>query len=98
VGALITITVDLADIVPGSRSQLEAELSALGLGKTLSVTEGGDMDVPPGTYAAEIDEGDPMEQLRHYYRSFIDIMRKLDLHGAYMVNLCQKPCYTCGKL
>ena len=97
-GNLIAITVNLTDATPENEAQLEAELSALGLGSTLPITEGGNMDVPKGTFVATIDEGEPMEHLTHFYRSFVEVMRKLNLHGSYMVNVGQKPCYSCGKL
>ena len=97
-GGIVTVTVATDGIDSETMARLDAEALALGLKTTLPQTEGGDMPLPAGTYGAVVEAGDQMEQVKHYYRSLVAVMRKLNLKGRYFVNVAQNAAFVCGGL
>ena len=95
---IVTVTIDPVPIPDEKVEKLEAELGALGLKSTLPESEGGTLHLPFGTYGSMIEIEDQMAQLKHYYRSVVAVMRKLELGGRYFVNVSQKPTVVCGEL
>jgi len=95
---IVTFTIATDKISAEQIARLNAEVLALGLKTTLPMTEGGEMALPAGTYGAGIQIGDQMEQLKHYYRSLVAVMRKLKIKGTYFVNVSQEPASVCGEL
>ena len=95
---IITITIDTAAITANAIGKLDAEIASLGLHKTLPATEGGELKLPTGTYGKPIEIGAQMDELNHYYRNLVGIMRKLNLKGKYFVNVATNASYVCGEL
>ena len=97
---IVTITMDITSMDEENKSKLGKELRELGLQKTLPETErGGILHLPECTYGRIIElDDDQMAQLKHYYRSLVDIMRKLSFKGRYFVNVSANPAYVCGCL
>lgn len=80
-------------------AKLDAEVSALGLKKTVPCSEGGDMPLPYGTYACLLDIQNQEDQLRSLYRALVDVMRKLGFKGRYFISMAPEPISTiCGEL
>ena len=95
---IVTFTVESTNLDAERIARLSEEVLALGLKTALTLTEGGDMALPVGTYGAVIRIDDQMEQLKRYYRSLVAVMRKLRIKGTYFVNVSQTPTFVCGKL
>ena len=95
---IVTVTVSADAINSPSKMQLDEKMAALGLQKTLPATEGGVLHLPDGTYAQVIELEEAMDQLKTYYRSIVKVLRALDLHCAYFVNVATDPCFACGQL
>ena len=95
---IVTVAIDPVTIPDEKVTVLEEGLKVLGLGSTLPATEGGTLDLPFGTYGQLIEIDDQMSQLRRYYRSVVEIMRKLDITGRYFVNVAQEATFVCGEL
>ena len=96
--AIVTITIDPVTIPDEKVTALDEELKALGLDSNLPASEGGTLELPFGTYGQLIQIDDQMSQLQHYYTSFVEIMRKLNINGRYFVNVAQEPTFVCGIL
>ena len=95
---IVTFTVAIASIDADTKAKLDEAVAALGLKATLPETEGGTLHLPAGTYGDIIQIDDQMAQLKHYYRSLVDVTRKLNIKGKYFVNVSQSPAYVCGEL
>ena len=96
--SIVTFTVAIDSIDPDTKAKLDEAVEALGLQATLPETQGGTLHLPAGTYGSIIQIDDQMEQVKHYYRSLVDVMRKLDIKGKYFLNLSESPAYVCGEL
>ena len=88
---MITVTNALDAIGVEAKAALDEIMGGLGLKTTLPETGGGTLALPPGTYGGIIQIEDQMEQLKHYYRSLVEVLRKLDFKGKYFRSLSQSP-------
>jgi len=96
---LVVFTVALDSLDAARKAALDAEVGALGFKKTIPCSEGGDMPLPEGTYACLLEIKDQHEQLRHFYRSLVDVMRKLEVKGKYFISMAGSPISNiCGEL
>jgi len=95
---IITFTIAIESIDTNTKAKLDEAVAGLGLKATLPETEGGTLHLPAGTYGSVIQIDDQMAQVKHYYRSLVDMMRKLNIKGKYFINLSQSPAYVCGEL
>ena len=95
---IVAVTVDVTSLNATDRKQLESAMNELGLGTTLPETQGGTLHLPPGVYASPIEITDQMQQLRHYYRATVDILRRLGIKGKYFVNVAPNPTFVCCEL
>ena len=96
---IVTFTITTEANSPETIARLKDEVAPLGFGTTLTETEtGGPLHLPEGTYACTMQIDDQMEQLKHYYRSLVKIMRALDIKGKYFINLAATPAFVCGEL
>jgi len=99
VSGIVTFTVATDGLDAGRRAALDAEVVKLGFETTVPCSEGGDMPLPEGTYACFLEIEDQHEQLRHYYRSLVDAMRRLGIKGKYFINMANRPASNiCGEL
>jgi len=95
---IVIITMDVSAMDVNARSQLDKEIGALGLQKTLPETEGGILHLPAGTYGSIIQLENQMDELKHYYRTLVGIMHRLNFKGRYFVNVAANPVFACGEL
>ncbi|MBU4211530.1 MAG: hypothetical protein L6437_00875 [Kiritimatiellae bacterium] len=95
---IVTVTVDVTSLDVETKAKLEDALNGLGLRTTLPETEGGTLHLPSGTYGNLIEVKEQMDQMKHYYRNLVGIMRKLKIKEKYFVNVSQKPTFVCGEL
>lgn len=96
---IVTFTITTEANSPETIARLKDEVASLGFGTTLTETETGKpMHLPDGTYACVMQIGDQMEQMKHYYRGLVKIMRALGIKGKYFMNLAATPAYVCGQL
>ena len=95
---IVIFTVASGSVNGETRVKLDGEAAALGLKKTLPASEGGTLQLPEGMYAGTVEIEDQMEQLRAYYRTLVDIMRKLNIKGKYFISVSASPTFVCGEL
>lgn len=96
---IVTFTITTEANGPETIARLTDEVISLGFGTTLTETETGKpMHLPDGTYACVMQIADQVEQMRHYYRGLVKIMRSLGVKGTYFINLAATPAYVCGQL
>ena len=95
---MITVAIAPDAIGADAKATLDELMDGLGLKTTLPRTEGGVLNLPPGTYGRIIQIEDQMEQLKHYYRSLVQALRKVDFKGKYFISVSQSPAYICGEL
>jgi len=95
---MITVTIAPDAIGADARAALDEIMGGLGLKTTLPETGGGTLALPPGTYGCITETEDQMEQLKHYYRSLVEALRKADFKGKYFISVSQSPAYICGEL
>jgi hypothetical protein len=96
---IVTFTITTEANSPETITRLKDEVASLGFGTTLTETESGkSMSLPDGTYACVMQIDDQMEQMKHYYRGLVKIMRALGIKGKYFINLAATPAYVCGQL
>lgn len=96
---IVTFTVATDRLPPGTKSQLDNHVDALGFKTIIPCSEGGDLSLPDGTYACLLDIENQHEQLRHFYRSLVAVMRKLEVRGKYFINMANDPVSNiCGEL
>ena len=88
---MITFTVAMDSLDSDTRANLDAEVGSLGFKTTVPCSEGGDMLLPLGTYACFLNIEDQHEQLKRYYRSLVDVMRKLEVKGKYFIGMANEP-------
>ena len=99
-GGIVTFTVTTEANSPEVISKLTDDIASLGFRTALTETETGKpLHLPAGTYACPIQIDDQTEQLRHFYRSLVEIMRELKIKGKYFINMANQPVsYICGEL
>ena len=96
---IATFTITAGANSPETIARLRDEVASLGFGTTLTETESGKpMPLPDGTYACVMQIGEQMEQMKHYYRGLVKIMRALGIKGKYLITLAATPAYVCGQL
>ena len=99
VSGIVTFTVATHGLDTGQMAALDAEVGRLGFRTTVPCSEGGDMPLPEGTYACLLEIEDQHGQLRHFYRSVVDTMRRLGIKGKYFINMANRPVSNiCGEL
>ena len=99
-GGIVTFTVTTDFNSPATIAKLKDEVASLGFKTELTETEtGGPLYLPDGTYACPLEIDDQKEEMKHFYRGLVEIMRKLDIKGKYFINMANQPVsYVCGEL
>jgi hypothetical protein len=92
----VVITVALDEIDSSGRKLLDDEMDKLGLKKQGASSEGHELIYPEGTYVRNVDFSDSDGQLKHYYHSLVDVMKKHQLRGRYMVWIASNAHLVCG--
>jgi len=96
---IVTFTVATDQLDADTKVKLDAKVHALGFKTTVPCSEGGDLSLPDGTYASLLAIQNQDDQLKHIYRSLVDVMRKLDLRGKYFIGMANEPISNiCGEL
>ena len=94
----VVITVGLDEIDASGRKILDEEMDKLGLKKQGKSSESHDLIYPEGTYVRCVDIADSMDQLKHYYHSLVEVMKKHGLRGRYMVWIASDLHLVCGNI
>jgi len=94
----VVITVGLDEIDAPGRKVLDDEMDRLGLKKHGMSSEGHELIYPAGTYVCGADLSDTDGQLRHYYHGLVDVMKKHQLRGRYMVWIASEAHLVCGDI
>ena len=74
---------------------LSREMSAVGLGKKLNSTEGYEVTLPRHDFACVLPPGDTMEVLRRIHRNLNSILKKLNVHGRFLVLVSPEASWSC---
>lgn len=96
---IVTFTVSTDANSRETIAKLKDDVKAMGFQTELLETETGKpLYLPDGTYACVMQIQDQMEQLKHYYRGLVKIMRVVGIKGKYFINLAATPAFVCGQL
>lgn len=93
----VVVTVGLDEIDTAGRMILDEEMEKLGLKRQGKSTEGHDVFYPEGTYVAD-SSPDSVSQLKEPYYSLLDVMKKHQLRGKYIVWTAKEVDFVCGDI